>query len=80
MVGKILEVYFNFSSSINEYFSCSDDYQESFTFTGTVEEILVKEEMLGMKEYGGVDEGRKEGNVYEIPVGDVERYSLGQFF
>ena len=56
---------------------CSDDYQESFTFTGTVEEILV-EEMLVIKEYGGVDEGRKDGNVYEIPVDDVEKYNIGQ--
>jgi len=57
---------------------CSDDYQEDFTFTGTVEEILVEEKMLVMKEYDGVNEGRKEGNLYEIPVDDVERYSLGQ--
>ncbi|EPD53787.1 hypothetical protein HMPREF1210_00610 [Paenisporosarcina sp. HGH0030] len=56
---------------------CSN-YQESFTFTGTVEEILVEEEMLVIKEYGGVDEGRKDGKVYEIPVDDVERYSIGQ--
>ncbi|MFJ7934826.1 hypothetical protein [Sporosarcina sp. NPDC096371] len=57
---------------------CSDDYQESFTFTGTVEEILVEEEMLVIKEYGGVDEGRREGNVYEIPVDNVERYNVGE--
>ncbi|WP_093062983.1 hypothetical protein [Psychrobacillus sp. OK028] len=56
---------------------CSDDYQESFTFTGTVEEILI-EEMLVIKEYGGVEEGRKDGNVYEIPVDDVEKYNIGQ--
>ncbi|WP_419962366.1 hypothetical protein [Psychrobacillus sp. BM2] len=53
-------------------------YQESFTFTGTVEEILVEEEMLVIKEYSGVDEGRRDGNVYEIPDDDVERYSIGQ--
>ena len=56
---------------------CSD-YQESFTFTGTVEEILVEEEMLVIKEYDGVDEGRKEGNIYEIPVDNLERYNIGQ--
>ncbi|MCM3637168.1 hypothetical protein M3152_05480 [Sporosarcina luteola] len=57
---------------------CSDDYQESFTFTDTVEEILVEEEMLIMKEYGGVSHGRREGNVYEIPVDNVEKYNIGQ--
>ena len=57
---------------------CSDDFQESFTFTGTVEEILVEDEMLVMKEYGGVDEGRREGNVYEIPVDNVEKYNIGE--
>ncbi|WP_252504004.1 hypothetical protein [Sporosarcina sp. Marseille-Q4943] len=56
---------------------CSD-YQEKFNFTGTVGEILVEEEMLIIKEYGGVEEGRKDGNVFEIPVDDVERYSIGQ--
>ncbi len=56
---------------------CSD-YQEDFTFTGTVEEILVEEEMLVIKEYDGVDEGRKDGNIYEIPVDNVEKYSIGQ--
>ncbi|MFC5602783.1 hypothetical protein [Sporosarcina koreensis] len=56
---------------------CSD-YQEEFTFTGTVEEILVEEEMLVIKEYGGINKGRKDGNIYEIPVDDVERYSMGQ--
>ena len=56
---------------------CSD-YQEEFTFTGTVEEILVEEEMLIIIEYDGVNEGRKDGNVYEIPLDDVERYSIGQ--
>lgn len=39
---------------------CSN-YQERFTFTGTVEEKLVEDKMLVMKEYGGSDEGRKEG-------------------
>lgn len=56
---------------------CSD-YQEKFAFTGTVEEILVEEEMLVIKEYDGVDEGRKDGNIYEIPVDNVEKYSIGQ--
>ncbi|WP_394188740.1 hypothetical protein [Paenisporosarcina quisquiliarum] len=55
---------------------CSD-YQEDFTFTGTVEEILVEEEMLVIKEYDGV-EGRKGGNIYEIPVDNEEKYSIGQ--
>ena len=53
-------------------------YQEDFTFTGTVEEILVEEEMLIIKEYDGVDEGRKDGNIYEIPVDNLEKYSIGQ--
>ncbi|MCZ8537994.1 hypothetical protein M9R32_12430 [Paenisporosarcina quisquiliarum] len=56
---------------------CSD-YQEDFTFTGTVEEILVEGEKLVIKEYDGLDEGRKDGNVYEIPVDNVERYNIGQ--
>lgn len=59
-------------------FAGCSNYQESFTITGTVEEILVEEEMLVIKEYGGVDEGRKDGNVYEIPVDDVEKYNIGQ--
>ncbi len=59
-------------------FAGCSDYQEQFTFTGVVKEILVEEEMLVIKEYGGVDEGRKDGNVYEIPVDDVEKYSIGQ--
>lgn len=58
--------------------SCSDDYQESFTFTGIVEELLVQEEMIVIKEYGKTNEGRREGNVYEIPVVDVDRYNIGQ--
>nr|WP_285851946.1 hypothetical protein [Sporosarcina luteola] len=57
---------------------CSDDFQEIFTFTGTVEEILVEDEMLVLKEYGGGDEGRREGNVYEIPVDNVEKYNIGE--
>jgi|GEM_PF-7134447 len=31
-----------------------------------------------MKEYGGSDEGRKEGNIYEIPVDDIIEYNVGQ--
>ena len=34
--------------------------------------------MLVIKEYDGVDEGRKDGNIYEIPVDNVEKYSIGQ--
>ncbi|MEK4485689.1 hypothetical protein MHH81_08800 [Psychrobacillus sp. FSL H8-0484] len=56
---------------------CSD-YQEKFAFTGTVEEILVEEEMLVIKEYNKGIEGRQDGNVYEIPVVNVKRYSIGQ--
>jgi hypothetical protein len=56
---------------------CSN-YQEQFTFTGTVEEKLVESEMLVMKEYGGSDEGRGEGNIYEIPVDDIKEYNVGQ--
>lgn len=56
---------------------CSD-YQEDFTFTGTVEEILVVGEKLVVKEYVGEDEGKKDGNVYEIPVDNVETYNIGQ--
>lgn len=56
---------------------CSD-YQKEFTFTGTVEEIFIEEELLIIKENGEVDEGRKDRNVYEIPVSELERYSIGQ--
>jgi len=52
-------------------------YHEDFTFTGTVEEILVEDEMLVMKEYNA-PEGRKESNVYEIPVDNVKEYTIGQ--
>lgn len=57
---------------------CSGDYQESFTFNGIVEGLLVQEEMIVIKEHGKIDEGGREGNVYEIPVVDVERYNIGQ--
>ena len=56
---------------------CSD-YQEDFTFTGTVEEIHDEEKMLIIKEYDGVDEGSQDGNVYEIPVDKVQEYKVGQ--
>jgi hypothetical protein len=56
---------------------CSN-YQEQFTFTGTVEEKLDEEGMLVMKEYSGSDEGRKDGNIYEIPVDDIKEYNVGQ--
>ena len=56
---------------------CSD-YQVDFTFTGSVEAIQVEDEMLVMKEYGGSDEGRNDGNVYEIPVDDPNQYHVGQ--
>ena len=47
---------------------CSDDYQEDFTFTGTVEEILVEEEMLVMKEYGGVMKEEKREMYMKYPL------------
>lgn len=53
------------------------DYREDFTFKGTVEEILVEKEMLVIKEYDA-PEDRVEGNVFEIPIEDVERYNVGQ--
>ncbi len=56
---------------------CSD-YQEDFTFTGTVEEKLDEAGMLVMKEYGGNDEGRKDENIYEISVDDIKKYNVGQ--
>ncbi|WP_019415361.1 hypothetical protein [Paenisporosarcina sp. TG20] len=56
---------------------CSN-YQEDFTFTGIIVEKLVEDEMLVMKEYGGSDEGRIDGNIYEIPVDKVEGYNVGQ--
>ena len=56
---------------------CSE-YRGDFSFTGSVEEILVEEEMLVIKEYGGVDKGRKDGNIYEIPVEGIGEYSIGQ--
>lgn len=52
-------------------------YQKDFMFTGTVEDILIEDEMLVMKEYNASD-GRKEGNVYEIPVDNVKEYTIGQ--
>lgn len=55
---------------------CSE-YHEDFTFTGTVEEIIKEDDMLVLKEYNA-SEGRKEGNVYEIPVDHVKEYTIGQ--
>ena len=57
---------------------CADDYQESFTFSGTVEELYVQEEILVIQEHNKINKGIREGNVYEIPVVDVERYNIGQ--
>lgn len=53
------------------------DYNEDFTFKGTVEEILVEKEMLVMKEYDA-PEGRVEGSVFEIRVDKTEGYHVGQ--
>lgn len=72
---KILGLSFLFISLLF-LVGCSE-YQEDFTFTGTVEEIVVEYKILVMKEYDA-PESRKEGNVYEIPVDKVERYNVGQ--
>lgn len=59
-------------------------YNESFTFTGTIEELITEEkflfddQFLSVKEYGGESEGRSPGNVYEIPVDSLEDYGVGQ--
>jgi hypothetical protein len=53
------------------------DWYESFRFTGTVEEILVEKEMLVMKEYNA-PESRKNGNIYEIPVDNIDEYETGE--
>jgi hypothetical protein len=57
---------------------CSKDYQVDFSFTGTIQEKLTEEKMLVMKENGGEYEGRREGNIYEIPVENIEQYNVGQ--
>ena len=57
---------------------CADDYQESFTFSGTVEELDAQEEILVIKEHNNVNKGIQGGNIYEIPVVDVKRYNIGQ--
>jgi hypothetical protein len=56
---------------------CSKDYQVDFIFTGTIQEKLIEEDMLVLKEYDA-PEGRREGNIYEIPVDDIEQYEVGQ--
>lgn len=57
---------------------CSKDYQVAFVFKGTVQEKLIKEEMIVVKEYGGENQGRKPEDIYEIPVEDIEQYEAGQ--
>ncbi|MEK4520825.1 hypothetical protein NSQ95_15725 [Psychrobacillus sp. FSL W7-1457] len=57
---------------------CADDYQESFTFSGTVEELDAQEEILVIKEHNNINKGIRGGNVYVIPVVDVKRYNIGQ--
>lgn len=53
------------------------EYQEDFTFTGIVQEVQAEEGILVMEEYGSADEGRRDGNVYEIPAKKIERYKVG---
>lgn len=72
---KILGLSFSFMSLLF-LVGCSE-YQKDFAFTGTVEEIVVEDKILVMKEYDAPI-SRKEGNVYEIPVDKVERYNVGQ--
>ncbi|MFJ7827228.1 hypothetical protein [Psychrobacillus sp. NPDC096623] len=60
------------------FFAGCSDYEEDFVFTGTVEEILVEEEILVVKEYSGRDESSRDGNVYDIPFENVEKYNIGQ--
>ncbi|TAA72389.1 hypothetical protein [Planococcus salinarum] len=53
-------------------------------FTGTIEELITEEKFLfddkflEVKEYGGESEGRRAGNIYEIPVDSFEEYEVGQ--
>ena len=56
--------------------SCSNDYQVDNILTGTIEKILMEEEILVIKGYG--EEGSTKGNIYEIPVDDPSKYELGQ--
>ncbi|WP_430786870.1 hypothetical protein VBD025_14950 [Virgibacillus flavescens] len=63
-------VYLIFASMVG----CSKDYQVEYSFTGTIEEKLIAEKILVMKE----DEATREGEVYEIPVDNVEQYDVGQ--
>lgn len=57
---------------------CANDYQESFTFSGSVVELDVQEDILIIKEHNNINKGLGDGNVYEIPVVDVDRYTIGQ--
>lgn len=57
---------------------CSKDYHIDFIFEGTIQEKLTEEAMLVVKEDGGEEKGRREGNVYEIPVDDIDKYNIGQ--
>lgn len=51
------------------------EWHESFRFTGTVEEVNTKDNILIIKEYGS--EERKPGIIYEIPTENIEEYSIG---
>jgi len=55
---------------------CSNDYQVDNILTGTIEKILMEEEILVIKGYG--EEGSTKGNIYEIPVDDPSKYELEQ--
>lgn len=55
---------------------CSNDYQVDNILTGTIEKILMEEEILVIKGYG--EEGSTKGNIYEIPVEDPSKYEIGQ--
>ncbi|MCP3028522.1 hypothetical protein [Halobacillus sp. A5] len=52
------------------------DWYESFRFTGTVEDKMTEERLLVMKEYKEPD-GRRKGNIYKIPVENINEYEAG---
>lgn len=60
--------------------ACSSaPYNEDATFTGTVEELTVKEKFLfddKLLLIKGV--GESAGSIYEIPVGSFDEYEVGQ--
>ena len=59
-------------------------YTVDSTITGTIEELITEEKFLfddkfiSVEEYGGESEGRRLGNIYEIPVDSFADYEVGE--